>query len=230
MKPLIPTVSEDYGQVMARGVGNFCMKTPRESHSKILKYFLTKLIISIFLPGKTKGRLILIKKLIDLFPFSIIRIEIDSYLADYYPEIDAVLLVGTERFPLAEESLKRSVSGLALKVIELGLHHITPGCNLMENLKRLRLLHKPPHHNSTTCHLNRLPVIRFIYNLSPAFHIIPPFIIPGGNIAHYFDIFGFAEPVFVGTRVYLSKCSLQRSRALHYGELEGIILFFVDAV
>lgn len=94
---------------------------------------------------------------------SIIRIEIDSFLADYYPEIDAVLLVGTERYPSIEESLRWSVLGLSLKVVELGLHHIQPGWNVRENFRSLRLFNKmPSHRTSTACHLDRLPVTLFI--------------------------------------------------------------------
>jgi len=57
----------------------------------------------------------------------VIRVEIDSSLADYYPEIDAVSLTGTTHFhpqKTAEEGslLKLSISGLSQKIIALGLH------------------------------------------------------------------------------------------------------------
>lgn len=90
--------------------------------------------------------------------FSVIRIEIDSYLADYFPEIDAVLLVGTDTYPSFEESLKLSVSGLSEKVVGLGLHRFVPGFNVIENIKRLCVIHNKSRRRSTTCYLDKLPV------------------------------------------------------------------------
>lgn len=99
---------------------------------------------------------------------SVIRIEVDSYLADYYPEIDAVLLVGTETYPSFEESLKLSVLGLSSKIIGLGLHHLLPGFNSLESIHRLCLAYKLPH-DSNRCHLNELPVtcplLRFCFDI-----------------------------------------------------------------
>jgi len=62
------------------------------------------------------------------FLTSVLRIEIDSSLADYYPEIDAVALIGTIEYhpptKIVEEGslLKFSISGLSQKIIALGLH------------------------------------------------------------------------------------------------------------
>nr|CAH0099980.1 unnamed protein product [Daphnia galeata] len=97
------------------------------------------------------------------FLTSIIRVEIDSSLADYYPEIDAVLLVGTETCPPFEESLKLSVTGLYTKITELGLHRLVPGFNAIESIQRLCFKYQVPE-TSTICYLNKLPeeVLRII--------------------------------------------------------------------
>lgn len=89
--------------------------------------------------------------------FSLIRIEIDSTFADYYPEIDAVLLVGSETYPALEESLKLGVTGLYAKIVGLGLHRLLPGFNVLESIQRLCFTYKQPQ-SSTVCHLSNLPV------------------------------------------------------------------------
>ncbi|XP_057368777.1 F-box/LRR-repeat protein 4-like [Daphnia carinata] len=100
------------------------------------------------------------------FLTSLIRIEIDSSFADYYPEVDAVLLVGTETYPAPEESLKLSVLGLYAKVVGLGLHHLVPGFNTLESIQRLCLTDKLPQ-NASVCHLSNLPeeILRVILAL-----------------------------------------------------------------
>ncbi|EFX72265.1 hypothetical protein DAPPUDRAFT_59219 [Daphnia pulex] len=98
------------------------------------------------------------------FLTSIIRVEIDSSLADYYPEIDAVLLVGTETYPPFEESLKLCVTGLSTKIIGLGLHRLVPGFNAIESIQRLCFKYQVPAQSSTICHLSKLPeeILRII--------------------------------------------------------------------
>lgn len=106
--------------------------------------------------------------------FSIVRVEIDSSLADYYPEIDAILLVGTEKFPSFEELLKLSVTGLYTKITGLGLHRLVPGFNAIENIQRLCFKYQVTK-ASNICHLSKLPVRTEFDNkvyLTPFFHLI----------------------------------------------------------
>lgn len=98
---------------------------------------------------------------------SIIRVEIDSYLADYYPEIDAISLVGTETYPSFQESLKLSVSGLSLKVVGLGLHHFLPDFDALESIQSLCLAYKSQK-GLNGCHLDKLPVKLLLAFLSPS--------------------------------------------------------------
>lgn len=95
------------------------------------------------------------------FLTSVIRIEIDSSLADYYPEIDAVSLIGTECSSPTQELLKLSVSGLSQKIIALGIHNATTDLNVIDNM--LQSYHSTQSTSKSNC-LHHLPeeVLRMI--------------------------------------------------------------------
>ena len=78
-------------------------------------------------------------------------------MADYYPEIDAVQLIGTEFFPSIKESLKIQVSGLTKKITELGLHQMKPGFQISSKITQL--LDTPKCVKKTgNSYLHQLPV------------------------------------------------------------------------
>jgi hypothetical protein len=82
-------------------------------------------------------------------------------LADYFPEYDAVQLVGTEfRPPTIEETLNlNSILGLTKKVMHLGLHQLKPGFNVIDSVQKLYCISSPSSENaSSTNYLNMLPV------------------------------------------------------------------------
>jgi len=88
-----------------------------------------------------------------------LRIEIDSSLADYYPELDAVLLVGTKSFPSITETLKLNVKGLSEKILEMKLHEKITDFRVIENIRLLcsqSFSRSEPEVN--ICHLSQLPV------------------------------------------------------------------------
>lgn len=159
MKHITLVVWDDCGLVMAKEIGNCFMKIIWKSLWSIHRYFLLNLIIYSFWLGRTECLASFFSKIpIILYFFSIIRVEIDSSLADYYPEIDAVLLVGTETYPPFEESLKLCVTGLSTKIIGLGLHRLVPGFNAIESIQRLCFKYQVPAQSSTICHFSKLPV------------------------------------------------------------------------
>ena len=95
-----------------------------------------------------------------IFQYSIIRLEIDSSLADYFPEYDAVQLVGTEsRPPSIEETMNlSSILGLTKRVMNLGLHRLKPGFNVIDSVHKFCFSSPPPENSSATNYLTMLPV------------------------------------------------------------------------
>ena len=90
--------------------------------------------------------------------FRIIRIELDTSTADYFPEIDAIQLVGHNQFSPLQQSLKLSVRGLTERIVSLGLHKLSPEFDVMDNI--LQLCESHPNHRTTSnvSLLEQLPV------------------------------------------------------------------------
>ena len=127
---------------------------------------------------------------------SIIRLEIDSYSADYFPEYDAVQLVGTESFPPSvEETLKLdNIIGLTNKVMNLGLHQLNPGFSVIESVQKFCFSVRSSESSSKTNYLSLLPVFKkFFLALSQYIlskTIIKRFIFTGGNYKSHSYAFG----------------------------------------
>lgn len=124
--------------------------------------------------------------------FSVIRIEFDTSLADYYPEIDAVQLVGTLTYPTLQETLKVSILGLREKIVNQGLHIINQDFNVIDNILQLC---EPAQPSSEISYLHRLPVL--CKNLSTKLRSLKTFLLIGRSVAYNFGTVGFAQFMFV---------------------------------
>ncbi len=82
----------------------------------------------------------------------------DTTLSDYFPEIDAVLLVGNQRCPSFQQILKISVSGLKERIIDLGLQLLTKEFDVIKNIKELCETPAIEQTSSDSNYLEQLPV------------------------------------------------------------------------